>query len=127
MARGGVYDQLAGGFHRYSVDDRWIVPHFEKMCYDNSELLKNYVHAYQATGNEFFAGVARDIIRWMDDWLSDRAHGGFYASQDADYSMEDDGDYFTWTLEETKAALTADEAAVAALYFDIQENRRHAS
>ncbi len=121
MARGGVYDQLAGGFHRYSVDERWIVPHFEKMCYDNSELLKNYVHAYQATGDEFFAGVAGDIIRWMDEWLSDHAHGGFYASQDADYSMEDDGDYFTWTLEETKAVLAADEAAVAALYYDIQE------
>jgi uncharacterized protein YyaL (SSP411 family) len=121
MARGGVYDQLAGGFHRYSVDERWIVPHFEKMCYDNSELLKNYVHTYQATGDEFFAEVARDIIRWMDEWLSDRAHGGFYASQDADYSMDDDGDYFTWTLEETKAALTEDEAAVAALYYDINE------
>jgi len=121
MAQGGVYDQLAGGFHRYSVDERWIVPHFEKMCYDNSELLKNYVHAYQATGDEFFAGVARDIIRWMDEWLSDRAHGGFYASQDADYSMDDDGDYFTWTLAEAKAALTADEAAVAVLYYDIQE------
>jgi uncharacterized protein len=121
MARGGVYDQLAGGFHRYSVDERWIVPHFEKMCYDNSELLKNYVHAYQATGDEFFAGVARDMIRWMDEWLSDRAHGGFYASQDADLSMDDDGDYFTWTLEETKAALSADEAAVAVLYYDIQE------
>ncbi len=121
MARGGVYDQLAGGFHRYSVDERWIVPHFEKMCYDNSELLKNYVHAYQATGDEFFAGVARDIIRWMEEWLSDRAHGGFYASQDADYSMDDDGDYFTWTLEETKAALAEDEAAVATLYYDIQE------
>jgi uncharacterized protein YyaL (SSP411 family) len=65
--------------------------------------------------------VARDIIRWMDEWLSDRAHGGFYASQDADYSMDDDGDYFTWTLEETKAALTEDEAAVAALYYDINE------
>jgi uncharacterized protein YyaL (SSP411 family) len=121
MARGGVYDQLAGGFHRYSVDERWIVPHFEKMSYDNSELLKNYVHAYQATGDEFFAAVARDIIRWMDEWLSDRAHGGFYASQDADYSMDDDGDYFTWTLAETKAALTEDEAAVAALYYGIQE------
>jgi len=121
MARGGVYDQLAGGFHRYSVDERWIVPHFEKMCYDNSELLKNYVHAYQATGDEFFASVARDIIRWMNEWLSDRAHGGFYASQDADCSMDDDGDYFTWALEETKAALAEDEAAVAALYFDIQE------
>src|SRR6185369_12113393 len=105
MARGGVYDQLGGGFHRYSVDERWIVPHFEKMSYDNSELLKNYACAYQATGNEFFAGVARDIIRWMDQWLSDREQGGFYASQDADYSMDDDGDYFTWTLEETKAVL----------------------
>jgi uncharacterized protein YyaL (SSP411 family) len=121
MARGGVYDQLAGGFHRYSVDERWIVPHFEKMCYDNSELLKNYVHAYQATGDEFFAGVARDIIRWMDEWLSDRAHGGFYASQDADYSMDDDGDYFTWTLEEARAALNEDEFAVARIYYDIQE------
>jgi len=121
MARGGVYDQLAGGFHRYSVDERWIVPHFEKMCYDNSELLRNYVHAYQATGDEFFAGVARDIIRWMDEWLSDRAHGGFYASQDADYSMDDDGDYFTWTLSEAKAALTADETAVATGYYNIQE------
>ncbi len=121
MARGGVYDQLAGGFHRYSVDERWIVPHFEKMSYDNSELLKNYVHGYQATGNEYFANVARDIIRWMDEWLSDRGHGGFYASQDADYSMDDDGDYFTWTLEEAKAVLTPEEAEVAALHYDINE------
>jgi uncharacterized protein len=121
MARGGVYDQLAGGFHRYSVDERWIVPHFEKMCYDNSELLKNYVHAYQATGSEFFAAVARDVIRWMDEWLSDREHGGFYASQDADYSMEDDGDYFTWTRSEMQAVLTEEEAAVAGLHYDVNE------
>jgi hypothetical protein len=121
MARGGVCDQLAGGFHRYSVDERWIVPHFEKMCYDNSELLKNYVHAYQATGSEFFASVARDIIRWMDEWLSDREHGGFYASQDADYSMDDDGDYFTWTLKEAESVLTEEEARVACLHYDINE------
>ncbi len=121
MANGGVYDQLAGGFHRYSVDERWVVPHFEKMCYDNSELLKNYVHAYQATGSEFFAHVARDIIRWMDAWLSDRERGGFYASQDADINMDDDGDYFTWTLEETRAVLTEEEAQVAALHYDINE------
>jgi uncharacterized protein len=121
MANGGVYDQLAGGFHRYSVDERWVVPHFEKMCYDNSELLKNYVHAYQATGEEFFADVARDIIRWMDEWLSDRERGGFYASQDADISMEDDGDYFTWTLDEARAVLTEEEAQVAALHYDINE------
>jgi uncharacterized protein YyaL (SSP411 family) len=121
MALGGVYDQLAGGFHRYSVDERWVVPHFEKMCYDNSELLKNYVHGYQATGSEFFADVARDIIRWMDEWLSDRERAGFYASQDADISMEDDGDYFTWTLAETRAVLTEEEAQVAALHYDINE------
>jgi len=121
MANGGVYDQLAGGFHRYSVDERWVVPHFEKMCYDNSELLKNYVHAYQATGNEFFADVARDIIRWMDDWLSDRERGGFYASQDADINMDDDGDYFTWTLDEARAVLLDDEQQVAAPHYDINE------
>jgi uncharacterized protein len=121
MARGGVYDQLAGGFHRYSVDERWIVPHFEKMSYDNSELLKNYVHAFQATGNEFFANVARDIIRWMDEWLSDRKHGGFYASQDADISLEDDGDYFTWTLDEARAVLTEEEAQVACQHYDVNE------
>jgi uncharacterized protein len=121
MANGGVYDQLAGGFHRYSVDERWVVPHFEKMCYDNSELLKNYVHAYQATGEKFFAEVARDIIRWMDEWLSDRERGGFYASQDADINMDDDGDYFTWTLDEARAVLTDEEAQVAALHYDINE------
>ena len=121
MARGGVYDQLAGGFHRYSVDERWIVPHFEKMSYDNSELLKNYVHAYQATGDQFFADVARDIIRWIDEWLSDRKHGGFYASQDADISLDDDGDYFTWTLEEAKSVVTEEEAQVATLHYDINE------
>ncbi len=120
MARGGVYDQLAGGFHRYSVDERWIVPHFEKMSYDNSELLKNYVHAYQATGESFFADIARDIIRWVDDVLSDRKHGGFYASQDADISLDDDGDYFTWTLEEAKV-LNKEEFQAASVHYDINE------
>jgi len=121
MALGGVYDQLAGGFHRYSVDEHWIVPHFEKMSYDNSELLKNYVHGYQLTGNEFFASVARDIVRWMDEWLSDREHGGFYASQDADISLDDDGDYFTWTLDEAEPVLSDDELRVAMLHYDIGE------
>ena len=121
MALGGVYDQLAGGFHRYSVDERWCVPHFEKMAYDNSELLKNYVHAYQATGSTFFAHVARDIIRWMDEWLSDRERGGFYSSQDADINLDDDGDYFTWTKAEARAVLDDDEFEVAALHYDINE------
>jgi len=121
MARGGVYDQLAGGFHRYSVDEHWTVPHFEKMSYDNSELLKNYVHAYQVFGFEFYAHVARDIVRWMDEWLSDREHGGFYASQDADINLDDDGDYFTWTRDEAKAVLGDQEFEAAALHYDIEE------
>lgn len=121
MATGGVYDQLAGGFHRYSVDERWCVPHFEKMSYDNSELLKNYTHAYQVTGNSFFAHIARDIIRWIDEWLSDRERGGFYGSQDADISLDDDGDHFTWTQDEAAAVLSPDEYEVAALHYDINE------
>ncbi len=120
MARGGVYDQLAGGFHRYSVDEHWTVPHFEKMSYDNSELLKNYVHAYQVFGYEFYAHVARDIIRWMDEWLTDREHGGFYASQDADINLDDDGDYFTWTVDDAKAVLTEEEFRAIALHYDIE-------
>ena len=120
MARGGVYDQLAGGFHRYSVDEHWTVPHFEKMSYDNSELLKNYVHGYQVFGFEFYAHVARDIIRWMDEWLSDRQHGGFYASQDADINLDDDGDYFTWTRDEAKAVLSDEDFEAAALHYDIE-------
>jgi uncharacterized protein YyaL (SSP411 family) len=121
MANGGVYDQLAGGFHRYSVDERWVVPHFEKMAYDNSELLKNYVHGFQATGESYFALVARDIVRWMDEWLSDRERGGFYASQDADIDLNDDGDYFTWSLAETREVLEWQELEVAALHYDIGE------
>ena len=121
MAQGGVYDQLAGGFHRYSVDERWVVPHFEKMSYDNSELLKNYVHGFQVTGESYFALVARDIVRWMDEWLSNRERGGFYASQDADISLDDDGDHFTWSMDEAKAILGEDEFKVAQLYYDIYE------
>ncbi|MGC9197578.1 MAG: thioredoxin domain-containing protein [Acidobacteriaceae bacterium] len=124
MAAGGVYDQLAGGFHRYSVDERWGVPHFEKMAYDNSELLKNYVHAArcfagQETGEEMRL-VAEDILRWMDEWLSDRERGGFYASQDADVSLDDDGDYFTWTRDEAAAVLTREEFAAAERYYDLR-------
>ncbi len=119
MARGGVYDQLAGGFHRYSVDERWVVPHFEKMLYDNAGLLANYVHAFQTFVEPEFAATAADILRWMNEWLSDQERGGFYASQDADISLDDDGDYFTWTRDEAAAVLSPEELAVAGLYYDI--------
>jgi uncharacterized protein YyaL (SSP411 family) len=120
MARGGVYDQLAGGFHRYSVDEKWLVPHFEKMSYDNSELLRNYFHGYQSAGNDFLRETAEGTIHWVDEVLSDQDNGGFYASQDADYSLDDDGDYFTWTLEETRAVLSAEESRVIELYYDVE-------
>ena len=120
MARGGVYDQLAGGFHRYSVDERWLVPHFEKMTYDNSELLRNYLHAWQITQNPFLRETAAGIIGWVNDVLSDQAVGGFYASQDADYSLDDDGDYFTWTLDELRAVLSPGEASVIELHYDVE-------
>jgi len=119
MARGGVYDQLAGGFHRYSVDERWLVPHFEKMSYDNSELLKNYLHGWQVTQNLILRETAEGIISWVNEVLSDQDNGGFYASQDADYSLDDDGDYFTWSLDELRAALLPDEARVMELYYDV--------
>ena len=119
MAQGGVYDQLGGGFHRYSVDERWLVPHFEKMSYDNSELLKNYLHANQVSPRPLYRETAEGIIDWVNRVLSDRERGGFYASQDADINFEDDGDYFTWTLDEVRAVLPAEQARVAELYYDV--------
>jgi uncharacterized protein YyaL (SSP411 family) len=119
MALGGVYDQLGGGFHRYSVDERWCVPHFEKMSYDNSELLKNFLHGYQVTGKPLFREIAEGIIEWVGEVLSDRERGGFYASQDADQTLDDDGDYFTWTVAETRAVLTGEEWRAAEIYYGI--------
>jgi len=121
MARGGVYDQLAGGFHRYSVDERWVVPHFEKMLYDNTELLRNYVHGFQSFVRADFLETAREIVAWLDSTMTDRKRGGFYASQDADINLDDDGDYFTWTLDEARAVLDAAELEFASSYWDIGE------
>jgi uncharacterized protein YyaL (SSP411 family) len=122
MARGGVYDQLAGGFHRYSVDERWLVPHFEKMSYDNSELLKNYLHGWTVTENPQFCATAEGIISWANEVLSDQVNGGFYASQDADYSLDDDGDYFTWTLEEVRSVLSGQESKFIEQVYDVESH-----
>src|SRR5688572_33203030 len=118
MARGGMYDQLGGGFHRYSVDARWIVPHFEKMSYDNSELLKVYLDAYALFGQDEYGDVARGIVIWVRAVLADDA-GGYAASQYADVGLDDDGDYFTWTRDAAAAVLTPDELQAAAAYYDI--------
>src|SRR5258706_413609 len=121
MARGGIRDHVGGGFHRYATDERWIVPHFEKMAYDNSELLRAYLSAYQAFGTPLFREVALGVVDWVLEVLSDRERGAFYTSQDADVEFGDDGDYWTWTLEEAKAELAAREGAVVASVFDIAE------
>ncbi|MFI5175138.1 MAG: thioredoxin domain-containing protein [Terriglobia bacterium] len=122
MAQGGVYDQVGGGFHRYSTDEHWTVPHFEKMSYDNSELLKNYLHGYQATQSGLYREVAEGILSWVDTTLSDSVNGGFYASQDADIDLHDDGDFFTWTLEELNAALPREEAEVMRFFYGVEQN-----
>jgi len=121
MARGGIRDHLGGGFHRYSVDERWIVPHFEKMSYDNSELLRAYLSAYQAFGTPLFKDVATGIVNWVLEVMAGKDNAAFATSQDADLTFGDDGDYWTWTLEEATAELTAREVAVASSVFDIQE------
>ena len=121
MARGGVRDHLGGGFHRYSVDERWIVPHFEKMSYDNSELLRAYLSAYQAFGTPLFKEVATGIVDWVRDVMADKDQGAFATSQDADLTFGDDGDYWTWTVDEAKSDLTAREYTVASSVFDIQD------
>jgi hypothetical protein len=119
MARGGIRDHLGGGFHRYTVDERWIVPHFEKMATDNAELLRAYCSAYSAFGTPALREAASGIVDWTLAILSDPARQVFFASQDADTNFGDDGDYWTWTVAEAKAALSAPEFEVAAKVFDI--------
>jgi hypothetical protein len=119
MSLGGVYDQIGGGFHRYSVDERWCVPHFEKMTYDNSELLKNFLHGYQVTHKPLFRETANGIISWVNEVLSDQTKSGFYGSQDADQTLDDDGDYFTWTQSEVRAVLSPEESRAVELYYDV--------
>ena len=115
MAAGGFHDQLGGGFHRYSVDEAWIIPHFEKMADDNAGLLRNYTDGYAVFGDERFRDVALGIISFTREVLSDPA-GGFFASQDADVTPDDEGGYFTWTEDEFRKTLDPDEYAVLSIY-----------
>ena len=108
MACGGIYDQLGGGFHRYAVDAIWLVPHFEKMLYDNAQLARVYLHAYQVTGNEFYKQIAVETLEYVRREMRD-ASSGFYSTQDAD-SEGEEGKFFVWTPDEIAAVLGEDDA-----------------
>jgi uncharacterized protein YyaL (SSP411 family) len=114
MARGGMYDQLGGGFHRYSVDERWLVPHFERMLYDNAQLARVYLHAWQVTGNGFFRTITEEILDYVVREMTD-AEGGFYSTQDAD-SEGEEGKFFVWTPDEIRDVLGDEAKAFMATY-----------
>lgn len=117
MRQGGLFDQLGYGFHRYSVDARWLVPHFEKMLYDQALLAMAYLETYQMTGKAFYAQVAREIFAYVLRDMTD-ADGGFYSAEDADTEGEE-GLFYTWTPEEVRAALPEDQARWACEYFGV--------
>ena len=119
MARGGIYDQIGGGFARYSTDERWLVPHFEKMLYDNALLARLYLEAYQATGEELYRRTAEETLGYlMRDMRS--PEGGFYSAEDAD-SEGVEGKFYVWTPEELREALGEEDARLAAAYWGVTE------
>ncbi|HEV2799227.1 MAG TPA: thioredoxin domain-containing protein [Pyrinomonadaceae bacterium] len=115
MAEGGLYDQLGGGFHRYSTDAHWLVPHFEKMLYDNALLSRLYLHAFQATGDDFFRRIAVETFDYVIREMTD-AGGAFYSTQDAD-SEGVEGKFFVWTVEELEELLGAEDGRLVAAYY----------
>ncbi|MGH9899406.1 MAG: thioredoxin domain-containing protein, partial [Pyrinomonadaceae bacterium] len=117
MAEGGIYDQLGGGFHRYSTDARWLVPHFEKMLYDNALLSKLYLHLYQATNDDFFRRIAEETFDYVAREMM-APNGSFYSTQDAD-SEGVEGKFFVWSLNEIEAVLGKEDARVFASYFGV--------
>ncbi|MBS1252012.1 MAG: hypothetical protein MAG451_01048 [Anaerolineales bacterium] len=118
MARGGMYDQIGGGFHRYSVDAQWLVPHFEKMLYDNALLPRVYLSAHQATGDSFYRRIVEETLGYVRREMRDEG-GGFYSAQDAD-SEGEEGKFFVWTPAEIRDVL-GDDADVIMDYYDVTE------
>jgi len=115
MAKGGFHDHIGGGFHRYSTDEAWVIPHFEKMADDNAWLLRNYIDAYAVFGDECYKKIAEGVIGFIRDVLSD-PEGGFYASQDADVTPDDEGGYFTWKEEDFRKILNEEEYSVLSIH-----------
>jgi len=119
MARGGMYDQVGGGFHRYSVDARWLVPHFEKMLYDNALLARLYTRAWQWTKDPFFAQIANEILGYVQREMTS-PDGAFYSTMDAD-SEGEEGKFYVWSRAEVMEILGADEGRVFCALYDITE------
>ncbi|HRH41644.1 MAG TPA: thioredoxin domain-containing protein [Pyrinomonadaceae bacterium] len=120
MANGGIYDQLGGGFHRYAVDAIWLVPHFEKMLYDNAQLVRIYLHLFQITKDDFYKRIAVETLEYIKrEMLHEK--GGFYSAQDAD-SEGVEGKFFVWTPKEVEEHLGEKEAQVFNFYYDISED-----
>ena len=120
MMNGGIHDHLAGGFHRYSTDAQWLVPHFEKMLYDQAHLSKVYLQAYQATGQPAYAAVARDVLDYVRRDMTD-ADGGFYAAEDAD-SEGREGTFYVWDRDEIEDILGADAAKRVCTHYGVTES-----
>src|ERR671920_421545 len=119
MANGGIYDQLGGGFARYSVDEYWLVPHFEKMLYDNALLARLYLEAYEATGDGFYKRIAEETLGYvMRDMTG--PEGGFYSAEDAD-SEGEEGKFYVWTPEEIERVLEPEDAKLAERFWDVTE------
>jgi uncharacterized protein YyaL (SSP411 family) len=117
MAQGGMYDQLGGGFHRYSTDEYWLVPHFEKMLYDNAQLAQVYLRAYQATGDLFFRRIVEETLDYVEREMT-APDGGFYSTQDAD-SEGVEGKFFVWTQPEVEEVLGAEDSLLFSRFYDV--------
>jgi uncharacterized protein YyaL (SSP411 family)/aryl-alcohol dehydrogenase-like predicted oxidoreductase len=120
MARGGIYDQIGGGFARYSTDEHWLVPHFEKMLYDNALLTRTYLEGFQATGDPFYRQIATEVLDYILREMT-APEGGFYSATDAD-SEGEEGKFFVWTPAEIEAILGEEEARRFCAYYDITDN-----
>jgi uncharacterized protein YyaL (SSP411 family) len=125
MAQGGMYDQLGGGFHRYSTDQFWHVPHFEKMLYDQALLVRAYLEAFQVTGEKFYQDVARDVLEYVLRDMTDKG-GGFFCAEDADSldvleGHDKEGAFYVWSLEEIRNVLPQESQEIVVFYFGIDK------